>query len=327
MNQDILIAILEKIRAYDRIFLFRHKRPDGDCMGASMGLRALLRRSFPEKEILLIDEKKTDLFAFLGKDDAPVPDDHYHGALGIVLDTATAERISNPKYKLCRELIKIDHHINVAPYGDLQWVEENFSSCCEMIAAFYGAFHDVFKINREAATCLYTGMVTDSGRFRYEGVTGDTLRCAALLLDQGIDTQRLYANLYLKDFALLRFQAYVYEHIAQTENGVAYIILPLETQEAFCLSFEDASAAISYLDGIRGCLCWLNFIEDSSDHSYRVRLRSRFMAIDALASRYRGGGHAQASGATVYNASEIQSLIADADALTKAYKQTHNDWL
>ena len=147
------------------------------------------------------------------------------------------------------------------------------------------------------------------------------------MLDQGVDTQTLYAHLYLSDDESLRFKAYVYEHMQCTENGVAYIFLDRAVQESYGLSFEDASAAISYLDGIRGRLCWLAFIESPEDGSLRVRLRSRFMAINAVAEKYHGGGHAQASGAMVYNMEEAQALIRDADALTAQYKRTHEGWL
>ena len=242
------------------------------------------------------------------------------------MDTGDAERISNPKYALCRELIKIDHHPDRDAYADLSWVEEHSASCCEMIAAFYTHFQHELRMDQEAAALLYTGIVTDSGRFRYPEVNGDTLRYAAALLDAGVDTQRLFSQLYLRDAASLRFQAYVYEHLQLTENGVAYLHIDAQTQQRFGLSFEDASAAIGYLDSIRGCLCWLAFI-DAPDNTIRVRLRSRFVAINTLAELHHGGGHAFASGATVYSKDEIQSLIAEADALVRDYKAEHSDWL
>lgn len=322
----VLSVILQKIREYDRILLFRHIRMDGDCVGATKGMKALLKNTFPEKEILIIDDQQSDYLAFLGPDDAPIPDEMYKSALGIVLDTGSSDRISNPKYALCRELIKIDHHIEREPYGDYNWVEENRSSCCEMIAAFYAAFSDSLCINQQAAACLYTGMVTDSGRFQYEGVSGETLRLAGLMLDQGIDTERLYANLYLKDFEALKFKAFVYEHMQRTAHGVAYILIDRAVQQAFGLSLEEASAAVSYMDSIKGCLCWIAFIENA-DGSIRVRLRSRFAAIHTVAENYRGGGHANASGATLLNAREMEGLLAQADQLIQAYKESHTDWM
>ncbi len=326
MNTQALTPILDKIKAYDHIILFRHRRPDGDCLGASKGLQRILRLSFPGKVIDLPESDTSDYLAFLGPDDPALPDEAYQNALGIVVDTGDAERISNPRYALCRELIKIDHHPDRDAYAGLSWVEEHSASCCEMIAAFYTHFQHELRMDQQAAALLYTGIVTDSGRFRYPEVSGDTLRCAAALLDAGVDTQRLFAQLYLQDAASFRFQAYVYEHLQLTENGAAYLHIDMQTQQRFGLSFEDASAAIGYLDSIRGCLCWLAFI-DAPDDTIRVRLRSRFVAINTLAERHHGGGHAFASGATVCSKDEIQSLIAEADALVRDYKAEHSDWL
>ena len=328
MNKEILTKIFEKIKEYDRIMLFRHKRIDGDCVGATKGMKAILKASFPGKEVYIIDDEHSDFLAFLGEDDTAVADELYADALGIVLDTATTDRISNGKYTLCRELIKIDHHINVDPYGDLAYVEEHASSCCEIIAKFYDAFRSELTLTREAATCLYTGMVTDSGRFRYRGVSGDTLRTAAILLDQDIDTEWLFANLYLEEFSDLKFKAQLYDLMEITENGVAYLFLSKEMQNQYGLSREAASATISALDSIKGCLCWLAFIENGDEeNAIRVRLRSRFMTINTLAEKHHGGGHACASGATVYSKDEMSELVREADQMVKEYKETHEGWL
>lgn len=328
LNSDIMETILQKIKEYPRIILFRHFRPDGDAVGSTKGFQEILKLSFPEKEIYLANNDFAKYLEFLGPEDAPISEELYADALGIVLDTGTTDRISNQNYKLCKEIIKIDHHIDNNPYGDYSWVEDFRSSACEMVVKFYDTFRNELKINAQAATYLYTGMVTDSGRFRYEGVTGDTLRYAAILLDQKIPTDRIFANLYLDEFDILKFKAYVYNHIERTENGVAYLFVDKAMQEEFHLSLEDASAAISYLDGIKGCLAWLIFVETGDEkNSIRVRLRSRFVPINGVAENYRGGGHAFASGATVYNTDEMHSLISDADKLLKEYKETNEGWL
>lgn len=328
MSKLAMENILNKIKAYDRIILFRHVRPDGDCVGATKGFQRILQLSFPEKHIVLTHEDHSAYLEFLGPEDPAIPDELYDSALGIVLDTANTDRISNKKFKRCKELCKIDHHIDINPYGDVSWVEEESSSCCEMIVKFYDTFKDQLKIDKEAATYLYTGMVTDSGRFRYSSTSGDTMRCAGILLDQGIDTERLFARLYLEAFEYLKFKAHLYSIMKVTENGVAYLYIDQETQRAFGLTSESASATVGTLDSIRGCICWMVFIEnDDAEQSIRVRLRSRFVHINQLAERYRGGGHACASGATVYGKEEVEKLLQEADALVKEYKETHEDWL
>ena len=123
MNHEIKLQILNKLKEYDRIMLFRHIRNDGDCVGATKGLKRIIELTWPEKEIYLIDDDRSEYLAFLGSDDGEVSDEIYANALGIVLDTASENRISNKKYTLCKELIKIDHHIPLEQYGDLQWVE------------------------------------------------------------------------------------------------------------------------------------------------------------------------------------------------------------
>ena len=328
MNFEVKKQILDKIKEYSSIIIFRHTRNDGDCVGASKGLKEIIRSNFPEKSVFLIDPQPAKYLEFLGPEDEDISDGIYAESLGIVVDTAVTERISNAKYTQVKELIKIDHHIPLQPYGDIMWVEEERSSCCEMIVDFWRTFKDELTLNTQAATYLYTGMVTDTGRFKYDGIKGETLRCAAELLDIGVNTELLYARLYLEAFEYLKFKAYIYEKMQITENGVAYIFVDREMQEKFNLSLEQASACVGTLDSIRGAICWCAFIENGdAEGSIRVRLRSRFVHINGVAEKYRGGGHACASGATVYGVDEINALLADADAVVKEYKETHEDWL
>ena len=328
MSKEIMRAILDTVEGYQTVFLFRHARMDGDCAGASKGLKEILRASYPDKTVRLVDAQQSDSLAFLGQDDDPVPDEAYRDALAIVVDTADRERISNQKYALCREVVKIDHHIPVDAYGDLNWVEPERPSVCEMIAALYWENRDRLSLTRQAAAYVYLGMVTDSGRFRYGGVNGESMRLAGMLLDQGIDTETLYAQLYLHSYETLKFRARVYERMERTENGVAYIYVSREMQQAFGLSFEAASNVISYLENIRGCLCWLAFIEpEVREEGIRVRLRSRFMTVDKIANRHHGGGHANASGATVYSGEEMAALIREADEAVKEFKENNTGWM
>ena len=318
--------VLETIKKYDRIIIFRHFRPDGDAVGSTKGLQRILKLSFPEKEIILQNCDFSDYMSFLGAEEPLIDDEFYADALGIVLDTATTARISNQKFNLCKFLIKIDHHIPVESYGNINWVEEERCSTCELITAFYDAMKDELKIDAEAATYLYAGLVTDSGRFRFRSVSGDTMRLAGILLNQGVDTDHLYANLYMKDFAEFKFHGYVLNNINITENGVAYIYIDTATMEEYSLSFEQASDCVSYMDSIKGSLIWVAFI-NSGNGDIRVRLRSRFVTINDLAKQYEGGGHDCAAGATVHSIEQMNELLDKADLLLKTYKNENEGWL
>lgn len=326
-NYEVKKAILEKIKEYKNIIISRHVRPDGDAVGSTLGLARILRLTFPEKQVFVVNGDYAEYTAFLGNEDAQPDAACYAGSLAIVIDTATPDRISNKSWQSAREVIKIDHHIDVAPYGDIAWVEEHRSSACEMIADFYMTFREELKIDREAATCIYAGMVTDSGRFRFRSVSGETLRCAAALLDLGVDTDTLFAHLYLEKLDAFRFRAYVYENIKMTPHGVAYIYVDRAMKERFSLTDEEASNVVSCLDSIKGSIIWLAFIDNADGATIRVRLRSRFVTVDKLANKYRGGGHDCASGATLMSPDEIPLLLADAEALIADYKENNGGWM
>ena len=322
-NKKTTDAILAKIKEYENIVISRHLRPDGDALGSSKGLAAALRASFPEKHIVLASEDESGNLAFLGKDDAQPDDAFYAKALLIALDCATTSRLSNRKFALAKEIIKIDHHPNISPYGDIVWIEPERSSVCEMIALFCMTYQKELTVTPESAYFLYTGMITDSGRFKY-GVSGDTMRTAGFLLDKGIDTERLFAELNLDDFSWLKYKSFVCRNIKMTENGVAYIRISLKTRDRFALTSEQASETVYMLESIKGSLIWLAFI-DYEDGSTRVRLRSRFVHIHRIAEKYGGGGHECASGATLHGRKQERELLSDCDALLKQYKSTHED--
>lgn len=326
MNLAVKQSILDKIECYDTIIVSRHIRPDGDAYGSTKGLVKILRDTYPQKHIYLVNEDYSDYLAFLGGEDS-VDASVYDGALGIVVDTGTRDRISNSNIDKVRELIKIDHHIDLEPYGDISWVEDFRSSACEMIADFWYTFRDKLLMSKEAATYIYCGMVTDSGRFQYEGVTGKTMRLAGALLDHNIDMQSLYAHLYVEDASEMRLKAFVFDNIRFTESGVAYIYIDDNVQKKFGLSLEQASAVVSELSHIKGSLIWLAFIDNAVKGEIRVRLRSRYLGVSTLATHYHGGGHEMASGATVYSHDEMERLIAEANDLLAQYKSTHEEWL
>ena len=323
--KEIMTTILDKIKEYDKIILFRHFRPDGDATGSTKGLQRIIQLTYPEKTVLLVNNDYADYLKFLGGEDGPIADEEYADALGIVLDTATEKRVSNPKFTLCREVIKIDHHIPVETYGDHQWVEELRSSTCEMIAYFYDTFRNELKIDTEAATYIYAGMVTDSGRFRFRDVSSETMRLAGVMLENNIDTDVLFANLYLKEFSEFKFESYAHKKMKMTENGVVSLFVSKSMQKKLGITSEQASASVSFMDSIKGSLIWIAFIE--GDNDIRVRLRSRFVTISELANQYRGGGHACAAGATLKSKAEMKELLKKADALLGEYKANNEGWL
>lgn len=156
--------IFQCIADAQTVVLCRHVRPDGDAVGSTKGFAALLRAGFPDKRVLVINSDSADYLAFTGGEDAPIPADAYADALVLCLDCATTDRLSNPLALTGGTVVKIDHHPDVDPYGDISWVDPTFSSTCEMVTDFYLTFADRLTLTAGAAEYLYLGMVTDSGR-------------------------------------------------------------------------------------------------------------------------------------------------------------------
>ncbi|MGN1189177.1 MAG: bifunctional oligoribonuclease/PAP phosphatase NrnA [Candidatus Ornithospirochaeta sp.] len=323
---DVKNLIFDKIKEYDSIVIGRHFRPDGDAVGSTMGLGRIISLTYPEKKVYLSNKDKSEYMSFLGDTSELVDEEIIKNSLVIIIDTATEDRVSDERILKGKEVIKIDHHIDVAPYGDISWVEDWRSSASEMIASFYETFSSSFKIDTLAATMIYTGMVTDSGRFRFSSTSPETLRLAGIMVGKGVNIERLQANLDLNDYNFYKYQADVFSKIEMTENGVAWLYVDNEMQKKWNLTKEDASESVGFISGIKGSICWIAFI-DNSDGTIRVRLRSRFMTVNKIAEKYHGGGHDRASGATCYSKEEMEALIKDADLETKRFKESGEYWV
>ena len=305
--------ILELIRQYDRIIIHRHNRPDGDAMGSQLGLKHIILENFPGKQVYVVgDESKR--FSFM-EDSVmdQIPDEAYRGALAIILDTSAKALISDDRYALAEKTARIDHHIFCETIADVEITDTSFESCCGMIAQF--AVESGLKLNQTASASLYTGMVTDSGRFRYDATTSRTFSLASKLMEQPIDTTALYGNLYADDFEKVKLRAAFVLKIRFTEHNVAYIYTDLEEAKALNVeTFTISREMVNTMANIRGVDIWVNFTETES--GVLCEIRSSKHNINPIAVKYGGGGHAKASGATVADRETAMAMLADLDAMT-----------
>jgi phosphoesterase RecJ-like protein len=311
--------ILQKIKEFDRIMIHMHIRPDGDCYGAGFGLKNIIKESFPEKEVYVVGES-ADYVDFVGTPDK-VEDEMFKDALSIVVDTASEDRVSDQRFKLAKYVIKIDHHIPVSDYGDLIYVDTTRPATAQIILEFYLKFQEELKINMQAATALYTGIVTDTGRFRFRSVTADTFIAVAHLLEYGLDFVDILTRLSAKSESLMKLQGYVLLNFQKTQNGVAYIKMTPDIINQFDVSLEEATSLVNELSTLEDCPVWMLFAE-YENNIVRARLRSKGPAIDKLANKYDGGGHALACGANLGTWDKTDELLKDADELVKEYKNS-----
>lgn len=308
--------ILNKIKEFETIIIHGHKRPDGDCYGSQFGLKDIIKTTYPNKNVYVVGQT-SDFVDFVGKIDT-ITDDQYVDALVIVVDTATKDRISDERYNNGKYLIKIDHHIPVDDYGDLRWVETSFPSCAQMISYFYYKFKNELKLTKEGAIALYTGIVTDTGRFRYRGVSKVTHQLAGMLLEKGVEVEYIDQQLSKETLDMVALKGYVYSNYS-TADGFIYLKMTRDVINKYNVSDEQAASVVNLLSGIEGYPVWALFIEYPNE--IRIRLRSNGPTINELANQYGGGGHAKAAGCRIENWDQLNDFVKDCEAVVKTYKE------
>ena len=305
-------AILNAIVRYDTIIIHRHKNPDGDAMGSQIGLKHILLENFPEKKIYVVGDDAR-FYGFMDDSQMDVIDDSvFDGALAVILDSGSRHLISDERYALAAHTVRFDHHIFCEKIADDEVVDTSFESCCGLVAQF--ALESGLRLNPKSAKALYTGMVTDSGRFRYDCTTARTFAIASKLLEQGIDTNDIFRKLYADTLESKKRKAQFIMKVQLTENNVAYIYTTREEFDTMGLdTFTVSRGMVNTMADIKGVGIWVNFTE--TEKGVLCELRSGDLNINPIAVKYGGGGHAKASGATVPDRETAMAMLADLDAM------------
>ncbi|MEO2074725.1 MAG: bifunctional oligoribonuclease/PAP phosphatase NrnA [Bacillus sp. (in: firmicutes)] len=308
--------ILAAIEQYETIIVHRHVRPDPDAYGSQGGLAAILQESYPDKKIYAVGKEEPTLH-FMRRLDV-IDDEVYKGALVIVCDTANAARICDDRYTLGNKLIKIDHHPNEDPYGDLLWVDTTASSCSEMIYEFYLAGKEKgLKMNDEAARLLFAGIVGDTGRFLFPSTTEKTFAYAGELIHYNFSRTDVFDKMYELDAHIIKLNGYILQNFELQENGVASVMLTKELLKEYGARPAEASLLVGILGNVKGIKAWVFFIEE--EDQIRVRLRSKGPVINGVARKFKGGGHPLASGASIYSWDEVDHVLKELDEVCRNY--------
>ncbi len=308
--------ILSLIQTHQTIILHRHKNPDGDALGSQIGLKHILQDSFPEKKIYAVGDM-TPRYAFIaagGMD--TVSDDVYRDALAIILDTSATALISDDRYTTAAATARLDHHIFCEKIADAEVTDTSFESCCGLVTAFAAA--ENLTVSPVAAKALYTGMVTDSGRFRYDSTTEKTHRMAAFLMERHFETGDIYRNLYADELSSIQLRAKFILRIQTTGSRVAYIYTTAEEAAAYGADlFTLSRGMVNVMGDLKGIDSWVNFTENG-EGAVLCEIRSNRYNINPIAVKYGGGGHQKASGATLKSREEAMALLADLNSLSEA---------
>lgn len=313
--------IFRLIKKYDSIVISRHVGADVDALGSQLGLKKVIENTFPNKKVYAVGAYSSK-FKFMGSLDKEENID-YKNSLLIVLDTPIIKRIDIDDISLFAYKIKIDHHPFEEKFCDIELIDENKSSTCEMIIDLCN--NTKLKLDKDSAEKLYMGVVADTNRFMYPCTSPTTMiLCANLIKDYNLDISELYPKMYMRNINEIRFIGYVFDNIKVTKNGVGYISITDKIQKEYMVDPASAGNMVSELTNILELLTWVTFSEDKKMDMVRVSIRSRGPIINELAMEYNGGGHKLASGIRLKNFDNVDEIVTKLDKICKKYKEDEN---
>lgn len=310
--------LLENIKSYNDIIIYRHQRPDGDAVYSSFALFTFLKNNFSNKNIQMYGSEVYDLMPFKNI----ISDDEISGSLAIVLDTANTARIDDDSYKLSSKIIKIDHHPNIDPYGDINYVDESASATCQIVAEILlsDTFSD-YIFDADVAEYLYCGLLTDTLNFKTTNTSARTLFIASKLIELGnlkpSELSNLVFNKSLDEFEKVTS---LRKHLKVKDN-VGYLILNHADLDKMHLSMDEAKNQIAEFGSIRELNIWAIFAYDGKTHKYNGSIRSkRDYVINEIVSAYNGGGHKNACGVKNLSRAQVSKLLIELFNLSKNTK-------
>jgi len=300
----------DKIAKAKKIYIYRHIASDYDALGSQYGLKALIENQFKEKEVICMGEENEDLNRRMQIEFRLGRFKICPESLAIILDTANTSRIDGEGWQQCDDSMKVDHHIVVESYANLNIEDPAASSTSEMIVRFYWANKDRLSLTKEAAAKLFYGIIGDTNRFMYESASASTLQAASVLLETGINKQQIFESMYVKTRKELKVTQFILDHYIYDE-GVAYYILNQEDLDMLGITREQGSLFVGTLADIEDIHVWAAITYQKEKNHYRVSLRSRHVPVQPAASHFGGGGHIYASGATLSSLDELPKMLEE----------------
>lgn len=291
--------LLELIENAKNIAITGHVSPDGDCTGSTLALYNYITENFEGKQVRVCLEKPSKKFSYMNGFDLISEDPFLQADLLVSLDASDRERLGSRGVMLdtAKESICIDHHVTNTNFAKFNIVEDFRSSTCELLYTLL----DYDKISVNTAVCLYTGIVHDSGVFKYQSTTRQTMEIAGALIDKGFDFTKIIDDTYFKkNFNATRLLGLVLTNAKLIFDGkCCYGLLDYDTWTGYIDDKKKMDGIIDNLRNIDGVEIALFMYETAKDE-HKVSLRSINADVSAIATALGGGGHMRAAGATVY---------------------------
>lgn len=291
------MKIIDEVRDVGTIGISGHVRPDGDCVGSVMGLYLYLKKVLPDARIDVFLEPPADIFGCIqciDKIQSDFSTDMRYDVF-LALD-CNAERLGDAcmLYEKAGKRINIDHHISNLGCGDVNIIEPERSSTCELL---YGLLEKE-QIDEEIAKALYIGIVHDTGVFKYSNTSPVTLRIAAELIEFGFDFPKIidetfYEKTYVQSQIMGRA---VLESIRFLDGRCIVSMVDKKTMNFYQADPKDLDGIVNQLRIVKGVECAI-FMYEVKPMEYKVSMRSNgIVDVAAIAMQFGGGGHVRAAG-------------------------------
>lgn len=282
-----------------------HVRPDGDCISSVMAIYQYLKKNRPELELSVFLEKPAAEFSCLegiSQIDSLMKEEKVYDII-LIMD-CPLDRIGDalPIARRAKKRINIDHHISNTGTGEVNILNPQASSTCEVV---FGLL-DEDKLDREIAKTLYLGLIHDTGVFKYSNTSPETLRIAAKLIGFGFDFPQLIdETFYEKTFAQNRIMGRaLLDSKRMLENRCIVSVVDQSLMEEYGVVPKDLDGIINQLRITKGVECAI-FLYQLEEEVYKVSLRSNTCVnVAEIASGFGGGGHIRAAGCTMRGKAE-----------------------
>lgn len=294
------MKLSEKIQSVNSIAIAGHIRPDGDCVGSCMGLYNYLKENYPEKDIKVYLEDTGNGFAYINRIEEAITEDNEEKQvdLFILLDTSDIARIGvavklfeNAKDTLC-----IDHHVSNPGFAKENIIVPDASSASEVLYDLL----DEDKISKEVAEAIYTGIIHDSGVFKYSSTSEHTMNVAGKLMSKGIDFQTIIDDgFYAKTYAQNQIMgSALIESIRFFDGKCIFSVVSEREMQFFGVTSKDLTGIVEQMRLTEGVECAI-FLYEVEPLTYKVSLRSKkYLDVNKIAGYFGGGGHVRAAGCT-----------------------------
>ncbi len=317
------------------IVIVPHRNPDGDAMGSTLGLYHYLK-SYGHNAVVIAPNDYPDFLKWLPGDDTVLKFESQQDESKKLIDKADLiftldfNAFHRAGHNMAEVLetsnatkLMIDHHQQPDDYATYTYSDVSMSSTCEMVYNFIEMLGDTDKIDATIATCLYVGIMTDTGSFRFAATTSRTHQVIGSLIDKGANNSQIHNNIYdTNSYSRLQLLGRALQNLKVIpELRTAYITLSQAELDEFKFKKGDTEGFVNYALSLKGIIFAAIFIESKQDDIIKISLRSKgeFSVNEFSRAHFHGGGHTNAAGGR--SETKMPSTIDKFISILPQYKQ------